>query len=76
MKNIVDDASSEHYIGDDVLDNGPQFMKISLKKYLVQDSTPYKPQDFDYGPNSYLNRYSTLRNYFFVGYDDKRILLW
>jgi len=72
MKNIVDEASSEHL--DEV--NGPQFMKISLKKYLVQDSTPYKPQDFDYGPNSYLNRYSTLRNYFFVGYDDKRILLW
>jgi hypothetical protein len=23
-----------------------------------------------------LNRYSTLRNFFFVGYDDKRILVW
>jgi len=73
MKNIVNDASSEHVL-EEV--DGPQFMKISLKKYLVQDSTPYKPQDFDYGPNSYLNRYSTLRNYFFVGFEDKRILLW
>jgi hypothetical protein len=37
---------------------------------------PYKPQDFNYGPDSWMNRYSTLRNFFFVGYDEKRMLVW
>jgi hypothetical protein len=51
-------------------------IKIMLKEYIVPDSTPYKPQDFNFGPNSWVNRYSNLRNYFYVGYDDKRIIVW
>ena len=52
-------------------------INIQKKQYIsVPGSTPYKPQDFDEGPNTYGNRYSTLRNYFFVGYDDKNIVVW
>lgn len=55
---------------------GDQSIVIELKQFIVDDSTPYKAEDFDFGPNTWQNRYSTLRNFFYVGYDDKNIIVW
>lgn len=70
--NDFDDDESEEL-------EGPQSIQIELKQYITspnQDKVPYKPQDFDHGPNTWYNRYSTLRNFFFVGYDNKNIIVW
>ena len=72
---ITDDISDD--LAEDLLNDGPRQINIRVKGYTaVPDSVPYKPQDFDYGPNTYANRYSTLRRYHFVGYDDRNIVVW
>lgn len=54
--------------------------QIVMQRKLYEGGIPGtakpKPMDFDYGPNSYANRYSTLRDYFFVGHDDKNVVVW
>ena len=30
---------------------GDQSIVIELKQFIVDDSTPYKAEDFDFGPN-------------------------
>ena len=46
-----------------------QEISIDVKLYDLKDKDPPIPEDFHYGPNGWLNRYSTLRSYFNVGED-------
>jgi len=32
---------------------GDQSIVIELKQFIVDDSTPYKAEDFDFGPNTW-----------------------